>query len=91
MKRGQGSNTRRFGALPPMFGDPLALCRNYDGDLFYPQQYDSPQADAAKAVCRSCELRSTCLSWAIDNEPNHGIWAGLSPAERARIGTKVAA
>lgn len=91
MRRGHAA-TRRVGALPPMFGNPLALCRDHDPDLFYPEQYDSAEADAARAICGGCDLKATCLNWAIVNEP-HGIWAGLSPAERNLISndTKVAA
>lgn len=84
MKRGMGS-TRRVGAIPPMFGDPRALCRDHDGDLFYPERYDSPEGDAARAICGGCVLKPTCLGWALVNE-RHGIWASLSPSERAAIG-----
>lgn len=68
-----------------MLGDPRALCRGYDPDLFYPELYDSAEGDAARAVCMGCELRGECLTWALDNEPTFGIWAGLSPVERAAI------
>lgn len=68
-----------------MFGDPRALCRKYDGDVFYPDRYDSAEADAARAVCGGCELKAMCLNWALKHEPDHGIWAAHSPTERAAV------
>lgn len=82
MKRGRGT-TRRIGALPPMFSNPAAKCRDHDPELFYPDRYDGAEAGAARAVCEPCSLRAMCLTWALSHEPNHGIWAGMSPAERA--------
>ena len=44
--------------------------------------------DEAKAVCRVCPVRSTCLDWALDNKERYGIWGELTPIERLRIERK---
>jgi WhiB family transcriptional regulator, redox-sensing transcriptional regulator len=72
-------------ALPPHFGDPRAACRRENPEMFYPDRFDDEQADAAKAVCRRCPLISTCLAYALRYEPDHGVWAATTPAERRAI------
>ena len=53
-----------------------AACRDSDPDLFFPASDTSAgwaQVKAAKEVCRRCLVKGTCLSWALDNEPEAGI------------------
>lgn len=57
-----------------------AVCAQLDPELFFPEK--SSNATTAKKICRSCEVRSECLSHALDNGENFGIWGGLSPKER---------
>lgn len=37
---------------------------------------------AAKAVCAGCPVSNDCLRYAIDNHVEHGVWGGLTGAER---------
>ena len=60
-----------------------AACRGVDPDLFYPPA-GALGADA-KAVCRGCDVREECLTYALDNGEKQGIWGGLSERERRRI------
>lgn len=46
----------------------------------------APRAEAArireaKAVCATCPVKAACLAAATDND--HGVWGGLTRAERA--------
>ena len=37
---------------------------------------------AAKAVCAGCEVSAECLSYALVNEEEWGVWGGLTTPER---------
>jgi WhiB family redox-sensing transcriptional regulator len=41
--------------------------------------------EAAKRVCKTCEVRSLCLEYALHNRIDHGVWGGTSERERRRI------
>jgi WhiB family redox-sensing transcriptional regulator len=60
-----------------------ANCLGTDPDLFYPERGATP--DAAKAVCKGCVVRSECLYHALKVGEHHGIWGGLTAAERRRL------
>lgn len=65
-----------------------AACLAQDYELFFPIGTTGPalvQIEAAKAVCRSCEVRETCLSWAMESGQDAGIWGGLSEVERRAL------
>lgn len=58
-----------------------ALCAEVDRDTFFPEVGES--AKPAKSVCAGCEVRTQCLDHALAiGELWHGIWGGMSPAER---------
>jgi len=71
----------------------LALCREYDPEMFFPVATEDTalgqaQRRAAKAVCAGCPVRSECLAFALDTEdPQYpfGIFGGLSESERQEI------
>jgi WhiB family transcriptional regulator, redox-sensing transcriptional regulator len=67
-----------------------AACRAIDPDLFFPVgDLASPanhlQAEKAKQVCSSCEVRLNCLAFAVDAAEGWGIWGGATEAERAAV------
>ncbi len=62
--------------------DELAACRGRTDVDFFPENPWSKAAKPAIKVCRSCPVRNKCLEYAIANEINHGIWGGMTPAER---------
>jgi WhiB family redox-sensing transcriptional regulator len=64
----------------------LALCAEVSGDEFYPEKGQS--TTPAKRVCRQCEVREDCLSWALEHNERHGVWGGMSYPERLRAATK---
>ncbi len=65
-----------------------AACRGPESALFFPPTYPErkDERDArearAKAICQECPVRSECLEYAISIREPHGIWGGLTEAER---------
>lgn len=41
--------------------------------------------DVARDVCGGCPVRDTCLAYALRTRPKHGVWAGHTADEIARI------
>jgi WhiB family redox-sensing transcriptional regulator len=60
-----------------------AACRGVDPDIFYP--VDEDEAEEAKAVCAQCNVRQTCLEYALTNRERDGVWGGATEKERRRI------
>jgi WhiB family redox-sensing transcriptional regulator len=63
----------------------LAVCADYDPDLFFPIGSSAPavrQRSRAKAVCRQCPVQRDCLEWAQATEQPYGVWGGLDEQER---------
>jgi WhiB family redox-sensing transcriptional regulator len=70
-----------------------AACLTEDPELFFPIGNTGPavvQIDAAKAVCKSCEVVDTCLKWAMENNQDSGVWGGLSEDERRALKRRTA-
>lgn len=65
-----------------------AACPSEDPELFFPIGNTGPammQTEEAKTVCRRCDVREQCLSWALENRVDHGVWGGLSEDERRAL------
>lgn len=45
--------------------------------------------DKARAVCAGCPVRDACLAWGMDTD--HGMFGGLTPAERQALRAGAAA
>jgi WhiB family redox-sensing transcriptional regulator len=65
-----------------------AACQGANGAAFYPPVRSEKRAakaereQRAKEVCASCSVRSECLEQALSTGERHGIWGGLTDAER---------
>lgn len=63
-----------------------AACRDEDPELFFPIGNKGAtavrQIEEAKAVCRRCPVRATCLRWSLDNQVTDGVWGGVDQDER---------
>jgi hypothetical protein len=59
-------------------------------DSWWPTQADSPD-ELAVRICAGCPVRPECLAYALAAGERDGVWGGLTPAERARLGVPVAA
>ncbi len=62
-----------------------ALCAETDPELFFPEKC-APTAPA-KQVCALCDVRAECLAEALALGAD-GVWGGLSPKKRQRLGGK---
>ena len=56
------------------------LCQSVDPELFFPAP--SEPADAAVALCRTCDVQGACLAWALEVGDCHGVWGATTPRER---------
>lgn len=59
-----------------------AACKGCDPDLWHAE---GRGAFNARRVCTTCPVRRPCLDYALTNRIDHGVWGGLSAAERARL------
>jgi WhiB family transcriptional regulator, redox-sensing transcriptional regulator len=65
----------------------LAACRGKT-ELFFPPDISESRSDRrrrearAKVVCDSCEVRTECLTEAVESGERFGIWGGLTERER---------
>ncbi|WP_299442410.1 WhiB family transcriptional regulator [uncultured Phycicoccus sp.] len=49
-------------------------CRENDAELWFADTPDG--VEFAKALCRTCPVRQTCLSGALDRREPWGVWGG---------------
>lgn len=56
------------------------LCQSVDPETFFPAP--SEPADAAIALCRTCDVQGSCLAWALDAGDCHGVWGATTARER---------
>lgn len=79
---------------PDWWGDD-ALCRQYDPDNFFPEDWrrgpGKMDATVAKAICQRCPSIAPCLQAALDRREPVGIWGGLDPDERTQLRNERAA
>lgn len=69
--------------LPPRELLDSALCAQTDPEAFFPEKGQS--AREAKRICARCEVRTSCLEYALANRERHGVWGGLTALQRARL------
>jgi WhiB family redox-sensing transcriptional regulator len=65
-----------------------AACRSTEPDLFFPVGTTGlavDQIEAAKRVCRTCEVVDTCLDFALATNQESGVWGATSEEERRKI------
>lgn len=68
-----------------------ASCRGPLAELFFPpsaperREQRAEREARAKRVCASCPVQSDCRDLALRLREPHGIWGGLTEAERRQI------
>lgn len=62
-----------------------AACAGVDPGLFFPEFGGTAATRAAKTVCGRCDVRETCLAWALDQDEQHGIFGGHTAGERQNL------
>lgn len=66
------------------------LCREVDGDLFFPEARDYATTRSAKLICHRCPAQAECLEMAMATEfggknARDGIYGGTTASERAAM------
>ena len=58
-----------------------------DKDLFFPdnRKQEAERLRQLKAICASCIHEKECLEYALEKQIPHGIWGGLTPADRNSV------
>jgi len=60
-----------------------ASCKGEPPALFFAVQGQDVQA--ARNICATCPVRIECLTWAVEESIQHGIFGGLVPRERRAL------
>ena len=71
-----------FAALDPQAWTGLSACRDADPDELF---VTGAAHNRAKAVCLGCPVRTECLSDALDNRVEFGVWGGMTERERRAL------
>ena len=59
-----------------------SACKNADPDELF---VTGAAQNRAKAVCMGCPVRTECLSDALDNRVEFGVWGGMTERERRAL------
>lgn len=65
-----------------------AACRTADPEVFFPNAHGAAAQTAhrpAKAVCATCPVVADCLSWALTQGLDFGVFGGLTADERRSL------
>jgi len=65
-----------------------AKCLGSDPALFFPPGTTGDplvQAESAKQVCQSCDVRPRCLQFALETNQDSGVWGGTTEEERKTL------
>ena len=68
-----------------------ASCRGPESVLFFPpalaerREAREAREASAKQICAECIVQPECLEFALRVHEPHGIWGGLTEAERRRL------
>ena len=68
-----------------------ASCRGPESQLFFPPSLPERREERearearAKRICLDCPVLDDCLDFALRVREPHGIWGGLTEAERRRL------
>jgi len=60
----------------------LSACRTGNPDELF---VSGAAQNRAKAVCLGCPVRTECLSDALDNRVEFGVWGGMTERERRAL------
>ncbi|MDF2444247.1 MAG: WhiB family transcriptional regulator, redox-sensing transcriptional regulator [Subtercola sp.] len=71
----------------PLAWQTDSLCAQTDPEAFFPEKGGSTRD--AKRICQTCEVKSQCLEYALQNDERFGIWGGLSERERRKLRKQV--
>lgn len=61
----------------------LALCQHVSQASFFPEAGEN--VHEARRICALCPVKEPCLSFALDNAVEYGVWGGLTVKERLNL------
>lgn len=61
-----------------------ALCAQSDPDAWYPEKGSGSGWAHIRAICEQCPVIEKCRDYALKNDEPHGIWGGMTPADRRK-------
>ena len=77
-----GDQVPTEGGVPPwIYGAPCGE----DPDMWFPKY--AADSGPAVAVCKTCPHRLPCLTWALHEDIEEGIWGGLTERQRRKLKT----
>jgi hypothetical protein len=65
-----------------------AACKGISIEVFFPPQANHTSYAHAREICSLCPVRASCLDLAVRSRIKHGMFGGLTPHERARLGRR---
>ena len=68
-----------------------AACLQVGPEPFFEEVQGGTDPVQAKALCRACEARTDCLSWALQHQIRDGLFGGFTDRPRRRIARQHAA
>lgn len=60
-----------------------ALCAQTDPEAFFPEKGESLRE--GRTICAVCTVRAECLTFALDNNIEYGLYGGTNPMQRRRL------
>ncbi|GIU84459.1 MAG: hypothetical protein KatS3mg008_1234 [Acidimicrobiales bacterium] len=87
----EGGDATIMSALNVASWQAKAACRGPHAAVFFPPSHferkeEKREREArAKAICATCSVREECLEYALSINEQHGIWGGLTEAERRQL------
>lgn len=61
----------------------LAMCQNAANPDAWFEKFDSKKK--AAEMCKGCPVISQCLTYALENDEQWGIWGGMTTKDRKRL------
>lgn len=68
--------------------DAACASPDVDPEIFFPER--SGRAREARKICAGCPVKVECLTEALENREQHGIWGSLGRDERRWLRAKFA-
>lgn len=65
--------------------DFLALCKDKDLEIFFPEKENKVTTERAKKICRDCSVIRQCLEKALEYDFQAGVYGGLDSKERRAL------
>jgi WhiB family redox-sensing transcriptional regulator len=62
-----------------------AKCLEVDPEIFFPEVPSPHTSRVARKICQDCQVVRHCLDYAIETNPQYGIFAGTTVDDRIKI------